>query len=72
MKIETKFDIGQTVYVISGDKVIKKEIDTIMKYLDRPVQYQFTDYDFWWDEESFFATKKEAQAKLKELKGGNK
>ena len=72
MKIKTKFDIGQKVWVAiknfdkTEDKVEKKTIKGIMIEKDLIVYYFYEEiiYDVF-NEDWIFATKEEAEQKLK-------
>lgn len=66
MPIETKFDMGQYVWVVNGDKVSRKKIDVISIWRNNKPTYEFTDFPMEWKEDELFATKKEALQKLKE------
>lgn len=66
MLIETKFDIGQYVWVVSGPEVHRYKIDTISVYKNNKPTYEFSEFCMEWKEDELFATKKEALQKLKE------
>ena len=80
MKIETKFDIGQDVYTIRhNNSIYHTKIDIIslieingevcvFYYYDQPGSYAHCEEI----EKNLFATREEAEAKLKELKGEGK
>lgn len=75
MKIETKFDKNQVVWLIEPSKkkeIISAIVAEIDIYLSEDseleIYYELFRYgDFgWYDENYLFATKEEAEAKLKE------
>lgn len=82
MKIGTKFNIGQTVcYIHPIKKVIefgvisRISIDYYDEHLwnfDNDIGYQLGTMIPRFSEDSLFATREEAEAKLKELKGEGK
>ena len=76
MKIETKFDIGQEVYVIDNHKrrinIIPCKVISIQT--NSSDSHTAVNYYcitgcllFWSEENKTFATKEEAEAKLKEM-----
>ena len=70
MKLETKFDIGQEVYRISDylDDIISFEIKQIrISNIRIPEYYVNRDSKWGYYESELFATKEEAEAKLKEI-----
>lgn len=75
MSIKTKFDINQEVYTII-DKVEKMKIEKVFASVgkledENLITYSVTDsygYALRLPEEQLFATKEEAESKLKELK----
>ncbi|MDY6382158.1 MAG: hypothetical protein SPK94_07900 [Bacteroidales bacterium] len=71
MKIETKFDIGQQVYYLIGlfDSDIRFGEILGIEYYGKAIIYEI-EYNRNLHEEKFvFATKAEAEQKLKEMKG---
>ena len=74
MKIETKFDIGQKVYAIYHDRIYKTKIGYIQVFkIDNTLiiyyRYFLNDSDELYasEEDVLFATREEAEAKLKEM-----
>lgn len=76
MQIKTKFDKDQVVWLIDPIKkqeIISAIVDEISVFLDRngelEIYYELFRYgDFgWYDEKWLFATKEEAEQKLKEI-----
>jgi len=77
MKIETKFTKNQVVWFIEPIKkqeIISAIVDEISVFLNRngelEIYYELFRYgDFgWYDENCLFATKEQAEQKLKEIK----
>lgn len=83
MKIETKFDIGQTLYAIVGNSnpelqivwvekiraVVSNDKEECLNSYSCTNNYGYAISVF---EEQLFATKEEAEAKLKDLLKGDK
>ena len=74
MKIETKFDIGQKVYAIYHDRIYETKIGYIQVFnIDNTLiiyyRYFLNDSDELYASEAdtLFATREEAEAKLKEM-----
>lgn len=75
MKIETKFDIGQEVYVIRENKIFKEKILNIgiwstSNTYDMQLDWQYRTEQcmaVYIDEKNIFATREEAEQKLKEM-----
>ena len=66
--IVPKFKIGQEVWYIVQEKIKSYKIAYI-----EGINFRYCDKDgSWLGEKDLFATKEEAEQKLKELKGGNK
>ena len=74
--IVPKFKIGQEVWIIINNEVVEVKIKIITFYYDCKYVFGYK-FDRLWDiiprwEDEIFATKEEAQAKLKELQGETK
>ena len=68
MLIVTKFNMGQSVWVIDGGNLCRRTIDTISVYRRSKPTYEFKNCFLAYEEDKLFATKKEALAKMTELK----
>jgi hypothetical protein len=65
MKIETKFDIGQKVYYIDFKNVVEMKISFLEVY--KTDIFYYDTIGCCYNEEDLFATKEEAEQKLKEI-----
>lgn len=70
--IRPKFKIGQEVYLIDDcNTIIPFEIDQIL-ITENGCKLKSVDWEEWFEEDECFISRKEALAKLEELKGENK
>lgn len=66
MKIETKFDIGQEVYVIENRHIFKDIVEEI-EITEDGILFYFEEGIYGLEENEIYATRQEAEQKLKEM-----
>lgn len=71
MQIETKFDVGQNVYTIING-VAQVKIKKIKIDIEKEINIAYIlDVGLWFYEKDLFATKEEAEEKIKKLVNKN-
>lgn len=67
LKKKPKYNIGDRVYIINEDYEVERDFIESIDIDNDGIEYYTETYSICWYENQLFATKAEAQAKLKEL-----
>ena len=67
LKKKPKYNIGDRVYIINEDYEVERDFIESIDIDTDGIEYYTETYSICWYENQLFATKAEAQAKLKEL-----
>ena len=67
LKKKPKYNIGDRVYIINEDYEVERDFIESIDIDTDGIEYYTETYSICWYENQFFATKAEAEAKLREL-----
>ena len=68
LKNKPKFNVGDKVYLINKDEEVERDFIESIDIDTFGIEYYTEMHSICWDENQLFATKEEAEAKLKKVK----